>query len=87
MMKMLTRIYLTYKTRKSTFKKGKNVLLPEPIHSSEMARPTGKECVYSITDACPSACNNSRYVERIFVQSITWEFHGYIPYIQNTAEI
>jgi hypothetical protein len=81
-MKMLTRIYLTGKTRK-----GKNILLPELIHSNEMAKPTGREYLYSITEACASACNKSRYVGRIFVQSITGEFYRYIPYIPNVAEI
>jgi len=76
---MLTGMYLTGKTRKSASRKGKNILLPELIHSNETARPPGKEHVYSITDACPSACSKSRYVERIFVQSITGEYHRYIP--------
>ena len=64
---------------KSTSRTGKNILLPEHINSNETARPTGEEYVYSITDACPSTSNKPRYVERIFVQSITGEFHRYIP--------
>ena len=86
-MEKLTWIYLTGKTRKSASRKGKNILLPELIHSNEMAKPTGKEYVYSITEACWSACNKSRYVGRIFVQSITGEFHRYVPQIPNAAEI